>query len=47
MFTFGMKMQTTNGWDGDFWQLYANDTYSTADGTAGLIQAQAYLMKQV
>ena len=29
----GMTLQTTNGWDGDFWQIYVNDTYSTVDGT--------------
>src|SRR6476661_8131218 len=29
----GMILQTTNGWDGDFWQIYVNNTYSTVDGT--------------
>ena len=29
----GMVLQTTNGWDADFWQIYVNNTYATADST--------------
>jgi hypothetical protein len=27
----GVVLQTTNGWDGDFWQLYLNKDYSSSD----------------
>jgi hypothetical protein len=30
-FYIGMVLQTTNGWDGDFWQPYLNNSYLTTD----------------
>ncbi len=35
----GMTLQTTNDWDGDFWQIYVNDTYATADSTTPAFSA--------